>query len=98
MFLEDERAAERLRAIRVSLSLMVAVIAFASCIVATFCLFSAAEAGPAMASSSLKTSYVDQKILDGATVLLAAFVAASGLAIWLRRIKGRLSEGPRHVR
>ncbi|MBW9055049.1 hypothetical protein [Rhizobium mesosinicum] len=98
MFLEDERAAGRLRAIRVSLSLMVAVIAFASCIVATSCLFSVAEAGPAMASSPLKTSYADQKIIDGVTVLFAALVAANALAIWLRRIKGRLSEGLRDVR
>ena len=95
MFLEDERAAGRLRASRVSLSLMVAVIAFASCVVAMFCLFSPAEAGPAMASGSLHASYADQKISDGVAVL----VAANGLAIWLRRIKGLvLSGGRRDVR
>ncbi|MBB3309184.1 Ca-activated chloride channel family protein [Rhizobium sp. BK196] len=99
MFLEDERAAGRLRASRVSLSLMVAVIAFASCVVAMFCLFSPAEAGPAMASGSLHASYADQKISDGVAVLVAAFVAANGLAIWLRRIKGLvLSGGRRDVR
>jgi Ca-activated chloride channel family protein len=95
MFLEDERAAGRLRASRVSLSLMVAVIAFASCVVAAFGLFSVAEAGPAMASSSLHASYADQKIADGVAVLFAALVAANGLAIWLRRIKGLVLSGGR---
>lgn len=93
MFLEDEHAAGRLRASRVSLSLMVAVIAFACCVVVTFGLFSVVEAGPAMASSSLQTSPADQKITDGVTVLFAAFVAANGLAIWLRRIKGLVAPG-----
>ncbi|MFC5757121.1 MULTISPECIES: hypothetical protein [unclassified Rhizobium] len=93
MFLEDERAAGRLRTSRVSLSLMVAVIAFACCAVATFGLFSVAEAGPAMASGSFQSSYADQKITDGVTVLFAAFVAANGLAIWLRRVKGLVLPG-----
>ncbi|GAA3086235.1 hypothetical protein GCM10010520_35910 [Rhizobium viscosum] len=99
MFLEDERAAGRMRASRVSLSLMVAVIAFASCVVVTLCLFSIAEAGPALASGSLHASYADQKITDGVAVLFTAFVAANGLAIWLRRIKGLvLSGGQRDAR
>lgn len=93
MFLEDERVAGRLRASRVSLSLMVAVTAFACCVVATFGLFSVLDAGPAMASGSPQASPADQKITDGVTVLFAAFVAANGLAIWLRRIKGIVVQG-----
>ena len=95
MFLEDERVAGRLRAGRVSLSLMVAVVAFACCVVVTFGLLSVAEAGPAMASSSLQTTHADQKITDGVAMLFAAFVAANGLAIWLRRIKGLVLSGGR---
>jgi Ca-activated chloride channel family protein len=93
MFLEDERAAGRLRASRVSLSLMVAVITFACCVVATFGLFSVAEAAPPMASSALQPSHADQTITQGLTVLFAAFVAANGFAIWLRRIKGLVVSG-----
>ena len=93
MFLEDERAAGRLRTSRVSLSLMVAVIAFACCVVATFGLFSVAEAGPAMASGALQPSHADQTITRGLTMLFAAFVAANGLAIWRRRIKGLVISG-----
>ena len=93
MFLEDERAAGRLRASRVSLSLMVAVIAFACCVVATFGLFSVAEASPAMASSAFQATSADQTITHGLTMLFAALVAANGFAIWLRRIKGLVISG-----
>ncbi|MBB3655224.1 Ca-activated chloride channel family protein [Rhizobium sp. BK650] len=99
MFLEDERVAGRLRADRVSLSWMVAVVAFACCAVVTFGLFSAVEAEAAMASSSIQASNADRTIRDGVTMLFAAFVAANGLAIWLRRIKGLvLSRGQRDGR
>jgi hypothetical protein len=85
MFLEDERAAGRLRVSRFSLSLMVAAIAFVSCVVAAFGLFSVADATPAMASAAPDNA--DRTITHGLTLLFAALVAANGFAIWLRRIR-----------
>jgi Ca-activated chloride channel family protein len=46
-----------------------------------------------MASSALQPSHADQTITQGLTVLFAAFVAANGFAIWLRRIKGLVVSG-----
>ncbi len=91
MFLEDERAAGRLRASRFYLSLMVAAIAFVSCAAAAFGLLSVADARPAMASGFPDNA--DQTISHGLTMLFASLVAANAFAIWLRRIRGMVVSG-----
>ncbi|MBB3540903.1 hypothetical protein FHT76_005588 [Rhizobium sp. BK176] len=135
MFLEDEFVIRRLRARRVSISLLVAFVAFTASILMTFglvttvyaeesqqkveqlaglvrpndvnsgsLLFPAKEPGffveaPRLAAGLIaqKSTSVnlpqtatraDEQILRGIVMLLTALIAASGLAIWRRRVRG----------
>jgi hypothetical protein len=119
MFLEDEFVTRRLRASRVSISLLVAFVAFAASILMTFGLVTTAYAEDGQAghasmqlaashmaaapaaktteliaqtSASVKwqqtATRADDQILRGIVMLLAAMMAASGLAVWHRRLRG----------
>jgi len=116
MFLEDECVIRRLRATRVSISLLVAFVAFAASILMTvglattvyaedrqprqeFVQLAAAPVTVAPAAELIAQSSVsaklphmatraDEQILRGIVMLLAALVAASGLAVWRRRVRG----------
>jgi hypothetical protein len=133
MFLEDEFAARRLRANRVSSSLLVAFVALMAAMLMSFGLVSAAcaeefqQSGPAttdvvaLAATPMATAQTmkavglltqgptsmkmprtaaraDEQILRGVTMLLLALTAASGLAIWRRRVRGVLKGAMRNVR
>lgn len=133
MFLEDLFLRGRLGRRRISVSLLVAVIAFAACVAtisglaraagapqafgqlaalvrsnddiggSTFMTINPGEnAEPEQAATPIaqKTSIVplpqtraDERIIHGLTMLLLALTAASGLAVWRRRLKGFLAVG-----
>ena len=133
MFLEDEFMRGRLRRGRISIPLLVAVIAFAACVAtmsglaraagapqafgqlaalvrssdeiggSTFMTINPGEnAEPEQAATLIaqKTSTVtlpqaraDEQIMRGLTMLLLALTAASGLAVWRRRLKGLIAVG-----
>jgi hypothetical protein len=142
MFLEDEFAIGRMRMRRISVSFLVAIIAFVACVAATLGLASAetqqtssqlaalvqpddvnsrsllfpskepgsspqlktdiaidlsgpiAEAATMIAHKSSTANlpqtaiHADEQITQGFTMLLLALMAASGLAVWRRRLKG----------